>query len=833
MIIQPPAQELDLREALDRFNADALKEMATRLGLQPGPRAKSIAALLPVIGTEAHRRVLERELRTDDWELLNLLPLRSGVVQLRLLREALKRRGTPDASVDRQLVRLLARCCLLPATETVAFTKFGLPPSEFGSEMTTYWSVAPNVGAWAREQVSDRDVLPAAEPPQSVAPAALTELQQALFALISETSRRPLKLTAQKLPYRTELSRLVAAFRGDTGARRGVGVTVPPILSFALAALVAEGLLVEVGGLLRPSPAAASALAAPPPLLAGSLLVALRDSRYSDLARIPELRIYGYAENSLTWGPRLDPYSASAQIDEQAAREFLIVALIAATSVHPETWLAIDAFAQYVYGQNPEFLVASVSKHHFWSYSNAGSSASQPHHYPGIVAVLPRAGADASGSESQTRPLVQGKDWRQVEGAFVQEVVLGPLRWLGLIEVGSAEAPDRFRLTPLGRTVLQGQPPETEARPPAARALIVQPNFEIVVTDTAGRYDLLLQLDAFAERVSIDRASTYRLTRAALVEGMSRGVNGQDSIELLERANAGPLPQNVRYSLDEWIALYEALRIRKGLTLLEADSAEQLDRWLADPTLAACLGERLSPTVVLVPTAAELTGFLARAQAEHSPLRTVNYGEPRGKLLGVRPPDLILLPRKRAEPYVLYRLGGLAERSGEQADAIAYRLTPASLRAAVDAGWKAPGILAFLEQASGAPPPVEVQLRVLGWSGAVAPVRYESLLAVALPEKPAGWALLRRVPAIERLIRSQPGPEVVLIAVADLEPLRAALAELGIELGEGRLHEQQLRSEASDLRSVLARSSDDPKAILSALKSLKLLGKLDRARWYG
>lgn len=123
---------------------------------------------------------------------------------------------------------------------------------------------------------------------------------------------------------------------------------------------------------------------------------------------------------------------------------------------------------------------------------------------------------------TRTHILDESNGWSAVEAGFVEAMLREPLRWMGLVDLGTvtdARAPwgnrlVAIRLTPLGAHLLTGAPLPHDAEPTGGR-LIVQPTFEVLVSPPVAETHLAL-LDRIAERVQLDQAAVYRLTRDSL-----------------------------------------------------------------------------------------------------------------------------------------------------------------------------------------------------------------------------------------------------------------------------------------------------------------------------
>ena len=129
--------------------------------------------------------------------------------------------------------------------------------------------------------------------------------------------------------------------------------------------------------------------------------------------------------------------------------------------------------------------------------------------------------------------------------------------------------------------------------------------------------------------------------------------------------------------------------------MLEADSVEQLERWLLDPQIGSLLGRRLGPLVVHVPTRHRdlLAGRLAgRARS----LRMVDYSVPATNVVAVRDPDRIELPAENDNPFLRYQLGALADISEESHGTDRLPCHRGLGARAAGLGWSGPKLIDFI-----------------------------------------------------------------------------------------------------------------------------------------
>ena len=195
--------------------------------------------------------------------------------------------------------------------------------------------------------------------------------------------------------------------------------------------------------------------------------------------------------------------------------------------------------------------------------------------------------------------LTPREGWYLVEGGFIRELIAGPLHWLGLVNVDTADHPDAFCLIPDLALITSELLVDTYE--PTWGRLVVQPNFEVIALAPVSEA-LLLHLDRFAERIRLEHIAQYRLTKASVTHAIQSGLQAETIQHILEQASGGPIPQNVQYSLIEWERQARRIELWRGITLLEVDDAALLDQLLADAETQKLFGRRLAPLLVEVLT---------------------------------------------------------------------------------------------------------------------------------------------------------------------------------------------------------------------------------------
>ncbi len=800
-----------ITSALETYNFNALQDMAQALGQSGDVKARKAALaarLAGMLGSEAHLRLVRPQLSRRQWHALATPRLRHEPVSLRALHMRLRALGADDRLAIADLAHMFRVGCLL------FLGSRGQQLFDFKAETLA--------GPWARHSLvssfpailDEADVqapVPAAEAgpePDGIRPADFADLQRDLFVGLRLAAEGGVKLTVAGLPYRTSINRLAGGGGRGAKARKNrtgtgsVAAAEPGIRPWFVLALLADPALTEQGDSMEPTGEAQRLLALPMAGQAERLFRAWLSSPFDEFNRITTLQ-RNYGDPSSAWVDRSEgiPYGDLPDYDRLRRARRSIVATIKRARAGAAGWMGLANLGRAVWSDDPEFLVPFQASYasSYWYHNHQMGSHEEPYE-----------GFRRAGKNYRAGLLMREKDWPEVEGAFVAQVVMEPLHWLGLVDLGLDAAGQviSFRLTPLGCHVLLGEPFDSQAASGAGPALVVQPNFEVVVLDANANLALLAQLDTFAQRRTLDRAAVYQINREALLRGLDRGITGAMVVDTLEKAARTPLPQNVRYSIDEWVHLYERIHLRRSAVLLEANSAAQMERWQRDAALEAHLAHRIGERMALV-LAADLPEVLGHLKRLGEAARHFDYSRPGHNALILAEPAEIEVPIRYDEPYIRYRLGRFATLVGQDGKGLHFRLTPETVRRATDNGTDGAEILRYLAERGDGSLPADIVVRVRGWSGGFPSFRYQRAVAV---EAPPGvtWDDLDGVREIRTLLLREINDDVALVATENIERLRAALAERGIRLepgltdqSAGILVAHPVKPEAKDVRYAL------------------------------
>lgn len=183
------------------------------------------------------------------------------------------------------------------------------------------------------------------------------------------------------------------------------------------------------------------------------------------------------------------------------------------------------------------------------------------------------------------------ESWDAVEGSLIEFYIVGPMHWLGLLDVGE----DVMRLTAYGRAFLElapwpPQPAETFARIEARN------DGSLLVSRRVDRFERF-QLARFAKCAPASDPYVYGIDGECLQQAAEQGITSQQIHSFLSRHLDGkPLPVSLAKLLRNWQAGLQIRVTFESLIVLRATSAETVDKIYAIPGLRRHLGARLGPT---------------------------------------------------------------------------------------------------------------------------------------------------------------------------------------------------------------------------------------------
>lgn len=473
--------------------------------------------------------------------------------------------------------------------------------------------------------------------PETVRPASPERLLRDLVTVLSAVRAEPIALTARGLiPKRSlvKLARLLSVPETDLGYP-----------SFLAGLARAAGMIVAAGGNLTEAPRMGHFLQRPRGERLHRLYGAYAEGEWwCELRHIPSVTVRG-----TPYGPAI----------VQARRTVLDVL----SRCPPGQWVDLDHLIDLLRHTSYEFLIPR--------------ERDDPYGYYAGYTFNPYAGANALGV-TFSDVWEEGEGWNQIEGGFIRAMLLEPLFWFGMIDLGAPSPdgePTAGLITEIGAALLRGHVPEL---PPLATHVVVQPNFQVFAFEPAGD-DVIFTLDRLADRVSSQQTIEYRITRDSIYRAQQSGMEVQPILSFLAQVSTVPIPQNVRRSIEEWAAQNDRIVIRPGASLLQTEDEATLDALYARDDIAQLLGRRLTSTIALV-SYTDLATLNTRLATGAGPVPLVSEGDDAqlGDAVWVADDGLITFRNRLPSVYVQRQVSTLAEPEA----AGAYRLTRASLRRA-------------------------------------------------------------------------------------------------------------------------------------------------------
>ncbi|MBN9390175.1 MAG: helicase-associated domain-containing protein [Chloroflexi bacterium] len=567
------------------------------------------------------------------------------------------------------------------------------------------------------------------------------------------------------------------------------------------------------------------------------LLGAWVRSGFNEFRRIPTLHFYrmSYYETSLP-----------DTVKTTQARFFLLGLLDfyrRQESLLPEVWLDFPRLVRAVRDLDTAFLVDhdnSANQYrqgYRYEYDYDPVFPSQGYfgdeYYAGFTSSLKLAPPKSKGvrlaAEILGAPLKLGEDFALVEGEWLAQVIAEPLSWLGIAELARDDKgrPVAFRLTDLGLAALADRPSERERQqteihrqvsaqsPDLTKALLVQPNFDVMVLAPLENLALLRQVDRFADQTSMGDVALYRITKDSVLRGLRSGLRGDEISTTLQDNSRVPVASNVLQSLGDWAAEFERLVLYESCEVLETPDSATLDRLLAQPDAARHVIKRLGPTFALVKpvrgaagNGLEPTNISSAARNGGLPLY-LDYQALRPGSVSFEGPFLLKVKPGAGNPYLYYRLGQFAdlESYAPQKFTATFRLTAAAGQRAQQQGLTFESVIKFLEmvlpqparrgKSSVDPVAPDTLLALKGWLGYYSPLQAEPALTIQSTQA----AQLRDIFQLEEFqsaLLGWAGPNIALVRQGEYEEVAARLADLGMPVngpGETPTFEETLANE--------------------------------------
>ncbi len=740
--------------------ADLLRKLEARAGVKrSGSKARSPGQLAKAL-LDADRVAKEvAACPADDREFLATVARSGGARSVAAADWWLRRRGIENPSLV--LGTLAERGLLFYADPGHNAPANPLPDAE--SPASDSAMAAPSsTHLWVPDPIQQRlgellppERLPEQRDPLVVETSGLADLVRDLFVLARfVAARSPRVLTTTRHMARDDFVALAGELGQSARAEKARRIEQVPELLWLEAVAVEAGLIAVEGRSFITTPHVEVFFGMSGTEQCRELLAAVvTQTRWGELETAPELVV---DRSSTAPSGHSDIPSPGARV--RARRTVLDMLRSEAT---PGCWHSIDALAERVVDLRPEFLVRRRPPHGRPERRGATPESI----YRGL----------ASGDPRHAKPIGMVSGWPAVEGAFITRFAEVSLRRTGVLEVGSGEEGGCFSVTELGARVL-GLTEEAAAEAPDERPpgrFFLQPNFEIIADGGGDNIRAIWRLSRVAELVSFDRAALLKVTRESVCDALDAGMTRDEIIAALNDNGRVDLPQNVAFSVEEWIDAYERYEVRTGTWLIETSQPDELDD--LERALPDCL-ERLGPSAARIKP--EARHKVASALAGRDDVIEVDHSAGVGAAFSLDDRMRVTPDPSRWHWYLDHMLSMIGEPAPRKGRDPRYRLTRQSVCRALEGGLTAEEIRSFVESGADRPLSPTQVLSLHGWLGFYEAVEVASVTLLRVPQNAVADFLT--VPEVRDAIIGGIGSGVFLVDGKAAGKLARFLEKAGI-----------------------------------------------------
>lgn len=752
-------QDLErLTQVLETYPADLMRALMGRAGA--GDLRSQAKALLAADNVE--RALAE----TDESEraFLAFIARAGGECTAAAADWWLRHRGIddPEGFVERLAARGIIFYITTRAKVAAADYVSG---SEFSLRAARKLWLPQSIG-WQATNLHPPEKLSAAEAPVQVLLGDPWEVIRRLFLLIRHLSTRPLRLLG--LPERrrhsdpSELSRAV-----DSADLRGHSCSSDEELLWLECIARQLRLVEEVDGYLHPASHALSFF---------EHTAADQRRRILDAA----VRETGWLELERLIGLRMEPFSPTApnRSDVPSPGKYAharrhVLKVLSETAL-PGEWHKLDELAERAMEWDPDFLV----RRRLGLCPKRTSTSARYSTYQGFAAETKDEAAGLPATNS-LRSLGMLSDWRSVEGAFVMRFITGPMHWLGFVDLGGPAGERLFRLTQAGAEALGVV--TMDAQEPTGPRFVVQPDFEIIAPADGESIGAIVRLSRIADVISFDRAALLRLTKESVLRALDNGLSHADVLRILSDEGRVPVPQNVEYSISDWAIAYNRYELRTNVAVVEVDDSADLDALME--ALPDCL-QRVGPTAAIVQP--QRLSQVRAALGERQDVIEIDHEQGLSRIFDLDERMIATPVPSRWHWYAEHVLSQVADRIAGKG--LAFRLTPASIQAALALGFTADEVEQLIRTCATKELTSTQRFLLRGWLGHYSAANLARAVVLALPAEAVADAL--SIPEMRAELVARLGPTHFTVRPAGVRKVLHLLRKAGIEVA------QELKSDA-------------------------------------
>jgi len=378
--------------------------------------------------------------------------------------------------------------------------------------------------------------------------------------------------------------------------------------------------------------------------------------------------------------------------------------------------------------------------------------------------------AEVGGFLLKKHPLWESRVAESDDGAgWLENLFFGWALPCRLVEAAEDGEGWWFRLTDVGRWLLCGGP-EPKLEVPFHQGLVVQPNADMIAYRQTLTPSLIGKLSRFAEWKMLGPACTLGLTAESVYRGLESGLALAEVLGALQKHSAHGVPTNVGDMVRQWAGQRERITVHTAATLLEFNTAAELDAAVSRGLVSIRLTDRIG---------------LAEGELDYKHLKQVgnrDYESPPQQCV-IFDDDGVTFSVDISSSDLLLEaeLARLAERlPGENGDR-RYRITPLSAKAVREQGLTLPDFEHWCMSRGGEP--LTPAARLLFAGDAAPPATARTRLVVEFASEAIADGV-RQWPETAPLVGDRLGPATMAIDPANLPLLREKLRLVGADVTE-------------------------------------------------
>jgi len=208
--------------------------------------------------------------------------------------------------------------------------------------------------------------------------------------------------------------------------------------------------------------------------------------------------------------------------------------------------------------------------------------------------------------EASSGAFLRGPEhWDAIEGALAHHLIVGPLHWLGVIDLGEGD-PDPgddtgrtlFRISGAGKDLLTELPPHLADARPGEPLATVDTRLRVTIRVRDSRYQRY-QLERLAQWEGQDGVARYWLSEDAVWQAQNSGVTADQILAFLRRITKDRVPEIVVQTLRAWGRRFGGATLKRAV-ILETDDTSMMKRIRQMPGISNLLGQELGPTRCIV-----------------------------------------------------------------------------------------------------------------------------------------------------------------------------------------------------------------------------------------